>query len=554
MRSDRVKKGPERAPHRSLFKALGLTDDDLKKPLVGIVNAANEIVPGHIHLNTLAEAAKDGVRAAGGTPLAFPVIGVCDGIAMNHDGMKYSLASRELIADSIEIMARSHAFDALVCVTACDKITPGALLAISRLNIPAVIVTGGPMMPGVLHGRRLDLIDVFEAVGEYKNKKITREQLTDIENHACPGAGSCAGMFTANSMSCLCEAVGIALPGNGATPAVSSARVQLARDAGAAIMTLLSKNILPSDIITRDALQNALAVDMALGCSTNTVLHLMALAHEIGAPLDLNVINKVSARTPNLCKLRPGGPHYLSDLHEKGGVAAVMKELAKKKLLHTGARTATAKTVAQNIAGAPAADGEVIRPVSKPHTRTGGITVLFGNLAPEGCVVKSSAVAPAMLKNTGRARVFDSEPAAQRAILGGKIKPGDVVVIRYEGPRGGPGMQEMLSPTSAVMGMGLGEKVALITDGRFSGGTRGAAIGHVSPEAMAGGPIALIKNGDKISIDIPGRSMTLQVDDKELERRRAAWKPPAPKINSGYLARYAAMVGPAATGAVLNLP
>jgi dihydroxy-acid dehydratase len=552
MRSDVVKKGPAKAPHRSLFKALGLTDEDLKKPLVGIVNAENEIIPGHIHLGTLTDAAKQGVRAAGGTPIAFPVIGVCDGIAMNHDGMKYSLASRELIADSIEVMAMAHAFDALVCVTACDKITPGALLAIARLDIPSIIVTGGPMLPGNLHGRKLDLIDVFEAVGAYNTKKITAKQLKEIEDCACPGAGSCAGMFTANSMSCMCEAVGIALPGNGAIPAVSGRRTALARQAGEAVMRLLKNNITPSRIITEKSLRNALAVDMALGCSSNTVLHLLALAHEIGVALDLEIINQVSARTPNLCRLRPGGLHYLTDLDRAGGVAAVMKELAKKKLLDLTAITATGNTLAKNLENAPGADGEIIKPVSKPYSKAGGLTMLFGNLAPEGCVVKSMAVAPSMLTNTGRARVFDSEDAAYKAILGGRIKPGDVVVIRYEGPMGGPGMREMLSPTSAVVGMGLGESVALITDGRFSGGTRGAAIGHVSPEAMAGGPIALVREGDSISIDIPGKKIHLHVGDAELEKRRAKWKQPAPKITTGYLARYAQLVTSASTGAVFR--
>lgn len=552
MRSDSVKKGPERAPHRSLFKALGLTNADLDKPLVGIASAHSEIVPGHIHLNTLAAAAADGVRAAGATPITFPIIGVCDGIAMNHEGMKYSLASRELIADSIEVMVTAHAFDALVCVTGCDKVTPGALLAMARLNIPSIVVTGGPMLPGNLHGRKLDLIDVFEAVGEYKSKKITKEQLCEIEDAACPGAGSCAGMFTANSMSCMSEALGIAPPGNGATPAVSSARMQIVREAGSMVVGLLKKNIKPSDIITPDAIENALAADMALGCSTNTVLHLMALAHEIGADIDLDVINRVSARTPNLCRLRPGGTHYLTDLYDVGGVGAVLKELAGAGYLHTDAITVTGKTVAANLKNVSGADGTVIRPVKKPHSKSGGITVLFGNLAPEGCVVKSSAVAPAMMKSRGTARVFDSEPAAHRAILGGKIKPGDVVVIRYEGPAGGPGMQEMLSPTAAVMGMGLGESVALITDGRFSGGTRGAAVGHVSPEAAAGGPIALVRNGDIIEIDIPKKSITLHVAGAELKRRRDAWKQPAPKITTGYLARYARMVGPSSKGAVLT--
>lgn len=552
MRSDKVKKGYDKAPHRSLFKALGLSDAEIARPLIGVANAANEIVPGHIHLDTLASAVKDGIRSAGATPIEFPIIGVCDGIAMNHIGMKYSLASRELIADSIEVMATAHMFDALVCVTGCDKITPGALMAVARLNIPAVIVTGGPMMPGKLGSRRLDLIDVFEAVGQFKSKKISAEELKRIEDAACPGCGSCAGMFTANSMACMCEAVGIAPPGNGTHPAISAARVQLARQAGSLVVELLKRNIRPSDIFTLDSFENALAVDMALGCSTNTVLHLLALAHEAGVAVDLDVINKISGRTPNLCRLRPGGPHYLADLDEVGGVQAVIKELSRGKLIHTDALTVTGKTIGDNMKNAPAPDGEIIRPLKNPHTKTGGLTLLFGNLAPDGCVVKSSAVSPSMLKSKCRARVFDSEEAAQKAILGGKIKAGDVVVIRYEGPRGGPGMREMLSPTSAVVGMGLGEKVALVTDGRFSGGTRGAAIGHISPEAAAGGPIALVKNGDVISIDIPGHKITLHVEPAELERRRALWKQPPPNITSGYLARYARMVGSANRGAVLS--
>lgn len=553
MKSDAVKKGYAKAPHRSLMKALGITDEEMSRPLVGVINSKNEIVPGHIHLDTITDAVKAGIRMAGGTPIEFPVIGVCDGIAMNHIGMKYSLASREVIADSIEVMATAHAFDALVGVTACDKITPGMLLALARLDLPALIVGGGPMLPGRLRGRNLDLIDVFEGVGQYKAGKIPAGELKDIEDAACPSCGSCAGMFTANSMSCLCEAIGIALPGNGSIPAVYSERVRLAKESGMSVMNLLDKNIRPSDIITKKSIENAFAMDMALGCSTNTVLHVLALACEAGIDVGLEDIDRISRKTPNLCRLRPGGEHYLIDLYEAGGVLAAMKELAAKKLVHTGVITATGKKLSENLKKVKNIDENVIRPVNRPHTKTGGLTVLWGNLAPDGAVVKSSAVAGSMQSHRGPARVFNSEEAAYKAILGGRIKEGDVVVIRYEGPRGGPGMQEMLSPTSAVIGMGLGEKVSLITDGRFSGGTRGAAIGHVSPEAMAGGPIALVDEGDIISFDIAKGTLTVDLDEAELERRRAKFKPPKPKISSGYLGRYSQMVQSANLGAVLKM-
>lgn len=552
MKSDSIKKGVEKAPHRSLLKALGLTDDEIGRPFVGVINTANEIIPGHIHLRALADAVKAGIRIAGGTPIEFPTIGICDGIAMNHIGMKYSLASRELIADSVEVMAVAHAFDALVAVSNCDKITPGILMAMVRLNVPAVMLTGGPMLPGRLRGRSLDLIDVFEAVGSVKAGRMNEDELCDIENAACPGCGSCAGMFTANSMSCLCEALGIALPGNGTIPAVHAERVRLAKSAGIAVMNLLKRNIRPLDIINDKSMANALAVDMALGCSTNTVLHTLALANEAGIGIGLNTVDRVSSATPNLCRLRPGGVHYLSDLDEAGGVHAVMKELAKEKLIDTQVITATGKKLAENLKRAKVLNGDVIRPIDNPYSKTGGLTVLWGNLAPDGAVVKSSAVAPEMMSHRGPARVFDTEEDAYEAILGGKIKPGNVIVIRYEGPRGGPGMREMLSPTSAVIGMGLGEKVSLITDGRFSGGTRGAAIGHVSPEAAAGGPIAFVKNGDVISFDIAKKRITLEVPNEELRRRSAKFRPPAPKITTGYMRRYVEMVQSANVGAILK--
>ncbi len=552
MRSDAMKKGLEKSPHRSLFKAMGYTDEEIARPLIGIANSANEIIPGHIHLDRICQAVKDGVRMAGGTPIAFSTIGVCDGIAMNHEGMKYSLASRELIADSVEIMARAHPFDALVLIPNCDKIIPGMLMAMLRLNIPAIMVSGGPMLTGRWRGKNVHLVSVFEGVGQVKAGKLKAGELRELEDAACPGCGSCAGMFTANSMNCLTEAIGLGLPGNGTIPAVSAARLRLAKQAGMKIMELLKKKILPRDIATLPAFRNAMAVDMALGCSTNTVLHVPAIAHEAGIDLPLALFNQISQRTPHLCHLIPAGPHSLQDLHEAGGIPALMAELTKIKGLDTRVLTAAGSTLAENLKGRPILDPEVIRPVGRPYHAEGGIAVLFGNLAPEGAVVKQSAVAPEMMKHQGPARVFDSEPAAQKAILGRKIRKGDVVVIRYEGPKGGPGMQEMLSPTAAIVGMGLGKEVALITDGRFSGGTQGAAIGHISPEAASGGPLALVREGDSIAIDIPNKKISLQVSPEELDRRRKKWKPRPPKIKSGYLYRYSQLVTSGSTGAVFK--
>ncbi len=552
MRSDAMKKGLEKSPHRSLFKAMGYTDEEIARPLVGIANSANEIIPGHIHLDRICQAVKDGVRMAGGTPISFSTIGVCDGIAMNHEGMKYSLASRELIADSVEVMARAHPFDALVLIPNCDKIIPGMLMAMLRLNIPAIMVSGGPMLTGRWRGKNVHLVSVFEGVGQVKAGKLKAAELRELEDAACPGCGSCAGMFTANSMNCLTEAIGLGLPGNGTIPAVSAARLRLAKQAGNKIMELLKKKILPRDIATLPAFRNAIAVDMALGCSTNTVLHVPAIASEAGINLPLTLFNQISQKTPHLCNLIPAGPHSLQELHEAGGIPALMAELTKRKGLDTRVLTATASTLAVNLKGQTVMDPEVIRPISRPYHAEGGIAVLFGNLAPEGAVVKQSAVAPEMLKHQGPARVFDSEPAAQQAILGKKIHKGDVVIIRYEGPKGGPGMQEMLSPTAAIIGMGLGKEVALITDGRFSGGTQGAAIGHVSPEAASGGPLALVREGDRIAIDIPNKKISLQVSPEELERRRKKWKPQPPKIKSGYLYRYSQLVTSGSTGAVFK--
>ncbi|MBC7357274.1 MAG: dihydroxy-acid dehydratase [Desulfacinum sp.] len=552
MRSDLMKKGPEKAPHRSLFKAMGYTREELERPIVGIVNSFNEIIPGHIHLDKIAQAVKAGVRMAGGTPVEFSTIGVCDGIAMNHDGMRYSLASRELIADSVEVMATAHPFDGLVLIPNCDKIIPGMLMAAFRLNIPTILVSGGPMLAGRVGNRPVDLISVFEGVGAHKAGTLTAEELEELEDCACPGCGSCAGMFTANSMNCLSEALGLALPGNGTIPAVSAARFRLAKTAGMKIMDLIAANKRPRDLITLKSFENAIAVDMALGCSTNTVLHVPAIAHEAGITLDLDLFNVMSARTPHLCSLRPGGPHFLEDLNAAGGVQAVMKELAKGGLIHLDVETVTGGTVASNLERVKAVDHQVIRPLDNPYHQEGGIAILYGNLAPQGAVVKQSAVAPEMLQRTGRARVFESENEAASAILDGKIRPGDVVVIRYEGPKGGPGMQEMLTPTAAIMGMGLGKDVALITDGRFSGGTQGAAIGHISPEAAAGGPIGLVEEGDEIVIDIPNKRLELKVDEATLEARRSRWVPKEPKIRHGYLARYARMVTSGARGAVLE--
>jgi dihydroxy-acid dehydratase len=552
MRSDLMKKGFERAPHRSLFKAMGYTDEEIARPLIGVVNSANEIIPGHIHLDIIAEDVKSGIRMAGGTPVEFPVIGVCDGIAMGHTGMKYSLASRELIADSIEIMAVAHPFDGLVMVTNCDKIIPGMLMAALRLNIPTIFISGGPMMAGILDGKTVDLISVFEGVGKVKSRRMKEQELTSLEDYACPGCGSCAGMFTANSMNCVTEALGLGLPGNGTIPAVHAARRRLAKQAGMKIMDLVKKDICPRDIATLKAFKNAIAVDMALGCSTNTVLHIPAIAHEGGIKLDLDLFNDISKKTPNLCKLSPAGQHRLEDLNMAGGVQAVMKEISPLGVMDLKAKTVTGKTVGDNLKGAVVMNREVIRPLDNPYSKEGGIAILRGNLAPDGAVVKQSAVAENMLVNEGNARVFDSEDDAIAAILGGKIKPGNIVVIRYEGPKGGPGMREMLAPTSAIAGMGLDTTVALLTDGRFSGGTRGAAIGHISPEAAEGGPIGLVKEGDTIAIDIPKKTITLKVSPEELKKRQKAFKPRPPVIKSGYLARYASLVTSASTGAIFR--
>lgn len=550
MRSDSVKKGIERAPHRSLFKAMGYTDEEIRKPLIGIVNSQNDIVPGHIHLDTIVDAVKTGVLMSGGTPIVFPAIGVCDGIAMGHVGMHYSLVTRELIADSIEAMTMAHGFDALVMVPNCDKVVPGMLMAAARINIPTVVVSGGPMISINKQGKDLDLNSVFEAVGSFKAGTMTEEAVLECEDNACPSCGSCSGMFTANSMNCLTEVLGLGLPGNGTIPAVFSERIRLAKLAGMAVMNVLENDIKPRDILNEKTFENALIVDMALGCSTNSMLHLPAIAHEAEVELNLEMANDVSAKTPNLCKLAPAGPHHIQDLYYAGGVQAVMKEL--KDLLNTDLMTVTGKTVEENISKAVNRNPEVIRPFDNPYSKTGGIAVLKGNIAPDGCVVKKSAVAEEMLQHTGPAKVFDSEDEAIKAIYGGEIKAGDVVVIRYEGPKGGPGMREMLSPTSAIAGMGLDKEVALITDGRFSGATRGAAIGHVSPEAADGGNIGLAKNGDIIEIDIEQGIINLQVSDAELEERRKDFTPKEPKIKKGYLSRYAKLVTSASTGAVLK--
>ncbi len=551
MYSDIVKKGLEKTPHRSLMKALGLTDEEIQRPFIGVVSAKNEIIPGHMHLDKIAEAVKAGVRIAGGTPIEFPAIGVCDGIAMGHIGMKYSLASRELIADSIESMALAHGFDALVLIPNCDKIVPGMLIAASRLNIPAIVVSGGPMLSMDFKGKFRDLNTAFEAVGAYKAGNIDESELLELENAACPSCGSCSGMFTANSMNCLCEVLGMALPGNGTIPAVYSERIRLAKQAGMKIMELLEKNIRPRDIITPDSLYNALRVDMALGCSTNSMLHLPAIAYEAKAPISLEYANEISSQTPNLCHLAPAGEHHVQDLYAAGGVTAVMNELSKKNLLKLDTITVTGKTQGENIANHPVLDYTVIRPIDNPYSQTGGIAVLKGNLAVDGSVVKRSAVAPEMLVHSGPAKVFDSEEEAIDAIYKGKIVKGDVVVIRYEGPKGGPGMREMLSPTSAICGMGLDKDVALITDGRFSGATRGAAIGHVSPEAVEGGPIAFVKDGDIIEIDIVKGILNIKVSDEEMAKRREGWKPNEPKVKTGYLRRYSKLVSSAMQGAVM---
>jgi dihydroxy-acid dehydratase len=552
LRSEQATKGPERAPNRSLFYAAGFTEEELSRPLIGVVSAHSDIVPGHINLDKVAAAVKQGVTMAGGTPVLIPAIGICDGIAMGHAGMKYSLASRELIADSVESMAIAHCFDGLVLVPNCDKIVPGMIMAALRLNIPSVVVSGGPMLAGNYRGEEVSLSKLFEAVGARMAGIIDDAELSEVEHSACPGCGSCAGMYTANSMNCLSEAIGLALPGNGTIPAVSAARIQLAKHAGMALMELLNRDIKPRDIVTPSSVRNALAVDMALGCSTNTVLHLLAIAHEAGVEVDLPLINEISGKVPNLCHLAPAGNHHIQDLNAAGGLRAVMAELTKGGHLDLSCMTATGKTVGENLEGFAGADGTVIRSLETPYSVTGGIAILWGNLATDGCVVKRSAVAPEMLTHTGPARVFDGEEAAIDAIYKGMIKPGDIVVIRYEGPRGGPGMREMLNPTSALAGMKLDKAVALITDGRFSGASRGASIGHVSPEAAAGGLIALVEEGDEIKIDIPSSSISLLVPDEVLEARRAKWQPPTPSVTTGWLARYARMVGSANTGAVLE--
>ncbi|MBR3008486.1 MAG: dihydroxy-acid dehydratase [Stomatobaculum sp.] len=551
MQSDNVKKGMQQAPHRSLFNALGFTQEELRKPLVGIISSYNEIVPGHMNLDKIVDAVKLGVAEAGGMPVVVPAIAVCDGIAMGHVGMKYSLVTRDLIADSTECLAKAHQFDAMVCVPNCDKNVPGLLMAAARVNIPTVFVSGGPMLAGHLKGKKRSLSSMFEAVGAYAAGKMTEEEVTEYENKVCPTCGSCSGMYTANSLNCLTEALGMGLKGNGTIPAVYSERIRLAKHAGNKVMELLEKNIRPRDIMTEAAFMNALTVDMALGCSTNSMLHLPAIAHEAGVKIDVNIANEVSARTPNLCHLAPAGYTYMEDLNEAGGVFAVMNELSKKGLIDLDCLTATGKTVGENIKNCPNLDPEVIRTVEDPYSETGGIAVLKGNIAPDSCVVKRSAVAPEMLKHSGPARVFDCEDDAIAAIKGGKIVEGDVVVIRYEGPKGGPGMREMLNPTSAIVGMGLGSSVALITDGRFSGASRGASIGHVAPEAAAGGPIGLIKEGDIIDIDINANTLNARVSEEEFAERRKTWKPRINEVD-GYLARYRELVTGAPQGAVLS--
>ena len=554
MRSDTVTKGMQQAPHRSLFNALGYTKEELDRPLVGIVSSYNEIVPGHMNLDKIVDAVKMGVSMAGGTPIVFPAIAVCDGIAMGHVGMKYSLVTRDLIADSTESMAMAHQFDALVMVPNCDKNVPGLLMAAARLNVPTVFVSGGPMLAGRVKGQKRSLSSMFEAVGSYAAGTMTEEDVVEFENKVCPTCGSCSGMYTANSMNCLTEVLGMGLPGNGTIPAVYSERIRLAKHAGMQVMELYRRNIRPRDIMTEKAILNALTVDMALGCSTNSMLHLPAIAHEIGMDFEIDFANPISEKTPNLCHLAPAGPTYMEDLNEAGGISAVMYELNKKNLLYTDCMTATGKTVGENIANAYNKNPEVIRPIENPYSETGGLAVLKGNLAPDGSVVKRSAVVAEMLVHEGPARVFECEEDAIDAIKGGKIVAGDVVVIRYEGPKGGPGMRDMLNPTSAIAGMGLGSSVALITDGRFSGASRGASIGHVSPEAAVGGPIALVEEGDIIKIDIPGLKLELDVTDEVLAERKAKWQPREPKVTTGYLARYASMVTSGNRGAVLEVP
>ena len=554
MKSDNVKCGMQQAPHRSLFNALGFTEEEMKKPMVGIVSSYNEIVPGHMNLDKIVNAVKLGVAEAGGVPVVFPAIAVCDGIAMGHIGMKYSLVTRDLIADSTECMAQAHQFDALVMVPNCDKNVPGLLMAAARINVPTVFVSGGPMLAGHVKGQKRSLSSMFEAVGSYAAGTMSEDDVREFEEKVCPTCGSCSGMYTANSMNCLTEALGMGLRGNGTIPAVYSERIKLAKHAGMAVMDMYRKNIRPRDIMTKDAILNALTVDMALGCSTNSMLHLPAIAHEVGFDFDISFANPISEKTPNLCHLAPAGPTYMEDLNEAGGVYAVMKELADAGLLHTDCMTVTGKTVGENIADAENKNPEVIRPLDNPYSKTGGLAVLKGNLAPDGGVVKRSAVCDEMMVHEGPARVFDCEEDAIAAIKGGKIVAGDVVVIRYEGPKGGPGMREMLNPTSAIAGMGLGSSVALITDGRFSGASRGASIGHVSPEAAGGGPIALVEEGDIIKINIPKMTLELAVSDEELAARKAKWQPREPKVKTGYLARYAAMVTSGNRGAILQVP
>lgn len=547
-----MKNGLGRAPSRALMKAMGMTDEEIARPLIGVANSANEVVPGHIHLDRIAEAVKAGIRMAGGTPMEFCTIGVCDGLAMGHDGMRYSLASREVVADSVEIMAMAHPFDGLILIPNCDKIVPGMLMAALRVNIPSVVVSGGPMLTGRHHGSKTDVITVFEAVGRVKSSQMTMDELGELEDKACPGCGSCAGMFTANSMNCLTEALGLGLPGNGTIPAVYAARIRLAKQAGMKVVELVNKNIRPRDIATEQAFGNAMAVDMALGCSTNTVLHVPAIAHEAGLKISLELFDQISLKTPHICSLSPGGPNHLEDLDSAGGVQAVMKRLSEKNLVDTDVMTATGDSLQRNLEKSAVLNDEVIRTFETAHSPRGGIAIMRGNLAPDGGVVKQSAVAREMLCNTGTARVYNSEEAAVESILEGSINPGDIVVIRYEGPRGGPGMREMLNPTSALVGMGLDKSVALITDGRFSGGTKGAAIGHISPEAAHGGPIALVQEGDKILIDIPGKKIDLLISEEEFARRKSEWKAPTRKVNTGYLARYSSQVSSADKGAIVG--
>lgn len=552
MRSDIMKKGVARLPHRSIFKSLGYTDEEIRKPIIGVVNSVNELIPGHMHLDSIAGAVKAGIRIAGGTPQEFSTIGVCDGVAMNHIGMKYSLATREIIADSIEAVSMAHPFDGLVLIPSCDKIVPGMIMAALRLNIPSIVISGGPMLAGKFKGEDIDYSTCYEAIGKYKKGKYTDEDLREIEEEACPTCGSCSGMFTANSMNCLSEAIGIALPGNGTIPAVYSKRLRLAKAAGMKIMELINKNIKPKDIVTIDAVKNALAVDMALGCSTNTILHLPAIANEAGVDFNLEMVNEISNRTPNLCRLSPAGKHHLEDLYSAGGVEAVMNELLKNGLINGELGTVSGEKVKENISGSKILNKEVIREVSNPYIKDGGIAILWGNLAPEGCVVKKAAVDPSMYHHKGKARVFNSEEESLEAIMNGKINSGDVIIIRYEGPKGGPGMREMLAPTSAIAGIGLDREVVLITDGRFSGATRGASIGHVSPEAQDGGPICIVEEGDFIEINIPENKINLLLSDEEIERRMKSWQPPTIKIKEGYLARYSRLVTSAAKGAILE--